>query len=62
MINAGIGPGSVFARVKTAEGYKVSGIEPVDPQEISDGIANSVLGAVVGERGNKITLDEIYGH
>jgi hypothetical protein len=47
MINAGVGMPATFASVQTTVGYAISGVTAVDPQVISDGIAQAVLGSIV---------------
>jgi hypothetical protein len=62
LINAGIGPGSEFARVQTAQAFAIAGKPTPSAQDISDGIARSVLGTLVARGTNSISVDEIHVH
>jgi hypothetical protein len=62
-INSGYGPGSVFAREQTRLGYEISRLPQVDPQVISDGIADAVLGHIVEKGtglGTSVTLTQLH--
>ena len=61
-INAGVGPGTVFARKQTHFGYEIINLPQVDPQIVSEDIQRAVLGSILERGDTNIGINQIREH